>query len=746
MIENSKIGGDETPSSCAITGPAASSAKILDVPLPPRGYGFAEVPIDYLILLRRYRSAIVLFFCLFGIAAVLYVLFAPRVYRANTVLEITGVNQDFLDSRTVTPEAAQYTAESYIDTQVRLLSNEAIWNRVVAVMAPKVPPSLVGGRSDGEDVIRTMLRNMRARSEGASNLVKISLTGPDAHLVASTTNELAKQYIQEEEDARLSRAVETGNFLAKQMGEARAKLQRSEDALQEYARISGIVLTSDTHEPIAAEHLREIQQGLAQAEVDRANRLAKAEIAQSAPIASVPQVVDDPTARQDIERLRDLRMQLANLGTTMTPANYRVERIQAQIQDLESEMRRHRDVIVRRLILEDREAERRQQLLEGAYHHQLSIVTDQGLKQVRYNMLRHDADVDRQLYQSIVQKVRDAGILAAMRATNARVVSPAIPPLFPSSPKLAVTLPLGFLFAAAVSLLYILGMERRNKGIRGPGDTQRHLGPPELGVIPKARTGAIQKRRPAVVTIGVSGATQKPAHPMLGHWRESAPSFVTEAYRSTTASILFSRSTEILPKVLVITSPQPQCGKTIVTANLAISLSEVGNAILVIEGDIRRPHLASLFGISAKEGLRTLLEDTGHADIRQYVQGTDFPGVYVLPSGTPSDRASAILQSKRLSSIIAAFRGAFDFILIDAPPVLGIVDARILCRSSDAAIIICRAGRTSSDDLDRTQKVLMDDGTNIIGTILNDYDVEREQPSYYRTYAQYKHSASSSPS
>ncbi len=190
------------------------------------------------------------------------------------------------------------------------------------------------------------------------------------------------------------------------MSEAKHKLQASEDGLQEYARSSGIVLTNDTHESVATEHLREIQQGLAQAEVDRASRESQMEMAQRAPIEALPQVIDDPTIREDRAKLTELHRQMAELSTTMTPANYKVAKVKAQIQDLEAEIGLHRTIIVNRLSIESRTAARREELLKQQYEQQRAIVEDQGGKQVHYNMLKHDVDVNQQIYQSMLQKVK----------------------------------------------------------------------------------------------------------------------------------------------------------------------------------------------------------------------------------------------------------------------------------------------------------------------------------------------------
>ena len=543
-----------------ILGPTTPSADRLDVLRATTVYSTQEEQVEYLALLRRHRIAVAVIFALCLLGGALYALLAPKSYKAQTVLEITGVNRDFMNNREVDLNAGTMAPDSYLETQIELLQNETVVDRVVSVMAPNVPLALASDDHGREAVIRKMVDAAKAKEEGQSDLVRITLIGPNPKLVADTANELTNQYIQQGEDSRLAVVSQTGKFLTLQLADAKKQLQDSEDALQEYARASGIVLTDDTHESIAAEHLREIQQGLAQAEVDRANRESQAETALHSPADNLPQVVGDPTTRDDLAKLTELRRQLAELSATMTPANYRVQKLQAQIKEIEIDMARQRSVIVSQLSVEDLAAIRRQQLLKRQYQQQLAVVTDQGGKQVRYNMLKHEVDVNRLVYQSMLQKVKEAGVMAALKAPSASIVSRAKAPLFPDSPKLTICGLLSLLLGAVLSLLYILTSERKDHSVRNPGESGQHVECPELAVIPRNRLVAKASKRSLGLALG-SGPGPTMVHPMLEHWSKADKTFMAEAYRSAVTSILFSRRGGVAPKVLLVTSPHPQCGK-----------------------------------------------------------------------------------------------------------------------------------------------------------------------------------------
>jgi capsular exopolysaccharide synthesis family protein len=699
-------------------------------------YGTPEEQINYFLLLRRHRHAVMMIFGLCALAGVLYAFLAPKSYKAQAVLEVTGINQDFMNTRDADPYGNGVTPDSYLETQIMLLKNEAVVDRVVKGMMPKIPSSLASDDASREGLVRSVMSNAKAKEEGMSNLIRVSLIGPDPHLVADTANEWANQYIQQGQNARLNAASETGTFLKQQLEDAKHKLQEAGNALQEYARASGIVLTSGTQEPVAAEHLREIQQGLAQAEVDRANRQSAVEMAQNAAADTLPQVVDDPTIREDGSKLTELRRQLADLSTTLTPSNYKVQKVEAQIKDLEAEMLRRRSIIVHRLSVEDGTAARRQQLLKQQYDRQLAVATDQGSKQVRFDMLKHEVDVNEQVYQSMLQKAKEAGVIAALRAANARVVSPAKASLIPTSPKLSICITLATLLGIVLSLLYILIAERKDNSVRNPGETEQYVDRPELAVIPRSRLLNKSSKALARGALKLSVGS-KEVHPMLEHWKKADKTFLTETYRSAGISILFSRHGPVIPRVLLVTSPHPRCGKTITIANLAISLAESGQRVLLIDGDLRRPALPLLFGVKNIEGLANALNEAECADLDSLIQTTAFPGVSILTSGNAKDNVTRLLHSSRLAAVLRTVRSGFDFVLIDAPPLLGLADARILGKFADGVIFICRAGRTSGDDLTEARRLLAEDGTYIIGTILNDYDSQREGSSHYESYLSY---------
>jgi capsular exopolysaccharide synthesis family protein len=462
----------------------------------------------------------------------------------------------------------------------------------------------------------------------------------------------------------------------------------------------------------------------------------------------MPQVLDDPTLRDNRARLADLRRQLSDLSVTLTPANYRIQQLQAQIADLEQQSEQHRANVIRRLGVQDSETGRRKALLTKAYQNQLGVVSDQSAKEVRYNILKKELDANRDIYQSMLQKVKEASIVAALKSSDVRVVSPATAAKSTFRPSLPLNLALGLLFGMALSTCYILLRERNDATLRTPGQSVKHLNVPELAVIPSARIGNSERIPLTLRNLnGASGQLESKNGVLAGsaavdkemvQWCQDE-TMMADAYRSAITSILLSRVNGVSPRIILVTSPRPKAGKTTTVANLGISLAEIGRRVLLIDGDLRRPRLGKLFGLQFATGLSDALLDDGSGTITldSVVRPTTVPGLYVLPGGSEPANISRLLHSTLLDNLVETARSQYDFVLIDSPPMMGMADARLLSRIADGVVLISRAGETSPEQLGDARERLADDGTPVIGTILNGCDLRIEDPAYVNHYNSY---------
>jgi len=753
----SRVSRDTT----AQAGPGPAAA------FPPEPYGLFE----YWQILGRHRNLILALALLSALAGFLISLPQKPLYRASTTIEIQGLNENFLNMRDVDPTAATaaFSPESYLETQVKILESESLADRVVARQRLHERPEFAKPGRDwsglerwlGLPVARPLTPNQQARKRVQDSLkvkqsrthriVEVSTDAPDPNVAAELANALAEEFIQQNVEVRWNAAQRTGQWLANQLGDVKTRLVESEEKLQAYARANDLLFTSEK-DSVAEVRLRQVQEELSRAQADRVLRQSRWEQAANAPAESLPEVLDSNTLRDYQTRLTDLRRQLAELRPQYKPAHYKVQRLEAQVGELEKALEKEQANILNRIGNEYQSAVRREDLLARAYETQAGQVSGEAARSIQYNTLKREVDTNRQLYDSMLHKVKEAGIASAIRASNIRVVDPASPPPAPYRPNAGLNAGLGLLgglsFGVAVAVARDRADQRRrfaDRSIKSPGDSPVYLRVPELGVIPCDSVDRLEQGRRWLPGPAPARQLTVDLRPDLNDGVELAtslakPSMVAESFRAALTSILFSAAGNGNPRILVVTSPAPGEGKTTTVSNLGIALAEISGRVLIVDGDMRRPRIHSVFGLSNQRGLADLLRDETpmeHYPPQALGLETRIPGLYVLPSGQAGRSISHLLHSDRLPQLLSRLRHHFGMILIDTPPMLQISDARVLARAADSVILVLRAGQTTHDSALAARQRFAEDSAPVLGTILNNWDPstdDRYPSGYYYNY------------
>jgi Mrp family chromosome partitioning ATPase len=499
-------------------------------------------------------------------------------------------------------------------------------------------------------------------------------------------------------------------------------------------------------------------------------------MATSAPADSLPDVLNDPSLREYQGRLSELRRQAAELAETYTTENAKVRRIDAQIAALQKSLISQRADILRRIKNEYDEANRRERLLTNAYAAQTGVVTDQGEKAIQYNILKREVDSNRQIYDNMLQRMKEASVASALRASNVRVIDPAKVPSRPSRPSIPLNGAVGLLAGTFFGIAFIVLTDRADHTIQEPADIAQYLNLRELGLIP-SNTAAAAGRRAYFYTKRApkeidDGAKQAERLGLVTYQKKA--SLLAESFRAALASILFTQQSSRPPRALVVTSPSPAEGKTTVVCNLAISIAETGQRVLLVDADTRKPRIHEIFDLHNEFGLTTLLqaretvdlthgeaagepaseqepgvtasskgERSGVEDLpagREYltcVHETAVPNLSVLTAGPSVSGATNLLYSPRLREYFEKFLRDFDMVVFDTPPMLTIVDARVIARHSDGVVLVVRSGKTTRDAAVAAQSRLREDGVHVIGTIMNDWNPKRSPGGYYGYYNGY---------
>jgi capsular exopolysaccharide synthesis family protein len=729
--------------------------------------------LEYWRIFRVHKFLILTFVFAGLLIALMFSVHQRPVYRAHTSITIQDLNENFLnlkeDPTSRNPAAGQI--DPYFQTQVQILHSESLLKRVID--KPSIAKALAQQASkghwldwrkhlglprsqppaDSQQLIEQVASQLTVRSSGETRLVDVYFDAENPQLAADFANTLISEFVEQSHQMRWESTQRTAEWLGEHLSDMKLNLENAEAQLQSYARSSGLLFSGQGN--VAEEKLRQVQGDYSKVQVDRADKQAKYESALSKPIESLPQALDDSTLRDYGLRLAQLRQQRAQLTSTLTPAHYRVLEVQSQIDELTSALETHRANIVGRTANEYESARRHEELLAQAYHQQAQLVSIQAEKAIHYDTLKHEVDTSRQLYDALWQRVKHAGLAAAMRASNLLVVDAAKPPLLPYRPNYPLNSALGLLIGTFLGTGVSILRERVNRCIAAPGIAPAYLNLPELGAIPMAETpsrvrglfSAWNKSQvPTLPLNGKGNGDNQLCKAILskGATESSERVMMAEAFRATLTSILLPSFGTLPSRVIVVTSPRPGAGKTTVTSNLGIVMAEIGRRVLLVDGDLRSPKLHDVFQLSNSWGLCDVLRSSNPINkcgLLQIVRHTDIPGLDLLPSGTTCERPSHhFLYSPRVAELLRRVGEEYDLVLVDSPPMMQLADARVLGRIADGVVLVIRSGHTTLGLAQLAVQRFAEDGTRVLGTVLNSWDPRSsEGTDYTYSYREYAH-------
>jgi polysaccharide biosynthesis transport protein len=661
------------------------------------------------------------------------------VYRARTSLQLQGFNENFLrEANSTSPVVGTGTAETYLQDQVKILQSEAVARRVADQVGIVAPPLKKLGwmsstllparrRPTPEELrINFVKKSLSVRTSLQSQVLEVFYDSADPELAAKAANATATQYIALNREARWQLAQDTTDWLNRETAALKKRLEKSGQDLEEYARSSGLVF-SGAQNGLSEDRLRQVQDALSRAEAERAARQSRYETALAGSAEeTLPDATNSGPIRDYQVTLGGMRRQLAEFKTMYTPAYEKVKRLEAQIAETEAAIGKERQKSLNTMRGDFASAVALERMLTRMYGSETKKVQDQTEKYNRYGILRREFDTTQQIYSSLLQKEKETAAASALSATNIRLIDVATPPSSPYSPNFPLNSALGLVFGAVFGLGSVFIGEHSDK-LRRPGDSSL-FNLPELGVIPSVKPSQLHQPR------GPNHFHERKATALgTATWNQET-SFLSESFRGVLASILFSADRSL--KVLVVTSANPQEGKTSVLSNLGIALAETKQRVILIDADLRRPNLHKVFDVCNDWGLTDLLQRSESIDLiaaQGLARPTRIPELFVLPAGPGTATIPSLFYSNEMKHLLRRLRKEFDFILIDSPPVLPFCDARVLGQVSDGVVLVVRPSKTGREQLRNVCLRLMQDCTPVLGTILNDLKIEAtaEAKNYY---------------
>jgi capsular exopolysaccharide synthesis family protein len=426
-------------------------------------------------------------------------------------------------------------------------------------------------------------------------------------------------------------------------------------------------------------------------------------------------------------QLAGARSNYAQLESSLGPNHPQAKALKAQIDELLKEI----DAEQNRLLIQAKQnyvvARANEDQTTAALEAQKAEAYKLRDQLVEYTLRQREFEANRNLYDSLQQRLRTASVQSGLESLEIDIVdkalSPATPVLRPQSTMIMTALAFSLLAGIVVSFL----LESLDTGLRSIAEIESITELPSLAIIPRARRSSADQ-----------AATLTTAQRNVGVLTQPKSQFA-ESFRSLRTSLLLSTAGHP-PRFIVLTSATPSEGKTTAATNLAAILAQRDTRVLLIDGDLRRPNIHHRFGLNGKIGLTTVL--TGATKLEETVQGVpEIPNLDILPSGPVPPFPTEMLSSGAMDAILRRCAEIYDYVVIDSPPILSVTDGVILARQADAVVLVVRHGKSSKHVVRRARDILLRSGAGITGIVLNAVDLN--SPEYYGYYGYSGYSYSS---
>ncbi|HEX6940747.1 MAG TPA: polysaccharide biosynthesis tyrosine autokinase [Longimicrobiales bacterium] len=583
-----------------------------------------------------------------------------------------------------------------------------------------------------EDAVESLRETVSiTRPNREANIVIARYESPDTALVHQVLNKLAEVFIAQRQQIQKTQARSTVDFLREQIDTMTAQLTAAEEALRRF-REGAQVVSLETEASAQVQQLAELQAQRNAYDAERAALAALLEEVRSAPAGAAgepspfrrlmgfPSLLRNQAASELLRSLAEVENQRANLLRTLTMQHPDVQILTGRIRELENQLRSIAVTYLQGLTNQVASLD----ATLARFGDQLAEIP---AKEVQFARLKRQTVVLEEIYTLLQTRLKEAEIAQAVDDPTVRVVDPAVRPLEPIRPRTLLNLALGAVLGLMLGVGIAFLREFMDTTVHTREDVQEATGAPVLGLIPRIRAGAVSANGTggprAARARGHDAPQQLEARLVTGHDPRNP---VSEAYRSLRTNITFSRL-EQAPKTLVFTSPTPGEGKSTTSANLAITLAQQGLKVLLVDADLRRGVLNSVFHTQREPGLSNVLLGTrSFEEAKERVHLGESGTLDFLASGTFPPNPAELLGSARMRALLERLEAEYDAIILDAPPLNVVTDAALLGTNADGVIIVARAGRTEKAALSFAVEQLRNVRAGVLGAVLNDIDYKRD--------------------
>jgi len=720
-----------------------SSSRLPTIDLSPREPHLY----DYLLILRKHQW-LILSFLLAVVTIVTIATFRMKpVYIASAKIEIDRENTNILPFQGADYDYMMMDLDNYIETQSRVLTSETLALQTIRNAGLSADPEFARA-AESEAVASGTLKNQKLPPEiGAflgglivrripsTRLLEVSFESTDPGAAARILNAHLDNYIEQNYKSRYEATTDASKWLQSELDELSVKVRRSEDARIAYERNNQIWAVDDKNNNVTTQRLADLNKELTDAQSDSLKKQALFEFAKAGEVDAVPQIRENGVLMSLQTRRAELATKYTDAVNQYGPNWPSVQRLQAQMKELDEEIVKERKGIIAQLESDYREAKQHEELLTRALDEQKAEVNLMSEKMIQYNILKREAEANKALYDSLQTKLKEAQISSGLKSSNIRIVDPAIIPTSPARPAKTRNIALAFLVGLVGGIGLALLREYLDNTVKTPDDIETLARLPSLAVVPAFGGNALAGKRAGLLKGVSENGSEKRIELVAQHLPKSQTS---EAFRALRTALLLSQP-DHPPQVILVTSALPREGKTTAAANLAVTLAQLGDKTVLLDGDLRKPGIGRLLNLGTGKyaGMSSYLAGVSSLELVT-IPHPAIPNLAAIPTGPLPPNPADLLSSHKLAEAIAELRTKYKFIVIDSPPIMAATDAVILSVQADGVLLVVRSGETPKEAFTRTRDLLLSVKCRLLGVVLN--AVDASAPDYYYSYRYYPYS------
>jgi polysaccharide biosynthesis transport protein len=659
------------------------------------------------VLLKQWRTVIV--FAAVVVAGVTAVTFAIRpVYESEGKLQIDPPGSEVFS---LNAAGAGLIDAEYIATEAQKLETDDLALATITALHldtnPEITDEPQSRRSSGTGgntftarenaALRGFRSRLSIRRDPASRLVVVTFGAHDPKLSANVVNTLMTLLVQKNFETRNSAIAESSVWLSKQLDDIREKMDRAAKALADFGARTGIA-DVDPNTNTYSEKMGDLNKQLVQAEADRIQY--QSYLSPSRKPESLPQVRSSMVIQALTQRLAEAIAQRSQAGVIYGPKHAEYRKLDNQVTELQDAIATQRQEIVAELWTNYHAATAREEMLSSEVKRATADLTTLS----QYEVLKKEAQADRDLYDALYAKVKEAGISAASKSSNIHIVNRARVLDHPTRPKRSLNILAGVLFGIIGGVGLAFAKDRMQDRIHSADDVREWANFPPVTVVPEIHNGAERLamlgggNRPKVLNMPERDSVSSNCYVLQ---RPDSPE--AEAVHALRTMLLLS-APKNPPRVLVVTSPLPGEGKTTLAMNLAITMAQHGPTCLV-DADMRKPAVGKGFHLTPRFGLEELLN--GSATLDQAIcPSIAVENLHIIPVVSPTHRAIQLISDGRMKTLVRRLRERFEFVVIDTPPIVPYADGLAISTLVDGVILVGRAGQTPRGAITRSMELL----------------------------------------